>query len=191
MFPAAFTLYACAEPILFAWTGNEKLALSASTVLGLYGLGNAVMGVASFAYYIQYAKGKIRLHLIGNAVLAATYLPAVLWAAREHGATGAAAAWLTMNTIYLAAWVPIVHRTLVPGLHLRWLSQHVLPVVLGAAAPAVLLALVPSVMPTGLSRWSGALASLVFLSLSLVGAAAGSSILRNRASLLIRRQATA
>ena len=191
MFPAAFTLYACAAPVLFAWTGNETLALSASSVLGLYSLGNAVMGVASFAYYIQYAKGNIRLHLIGNAVLAATYLPAVLWAAREHGATGAAAAWLTMNTIYLFAWVPIVHRALVPGLHMRWVLQHVLPVVLGAAAPAVMMVLVPSLMPVGLSRWSGALAAVAFLSLSLVGAAAGSSILRNRAGLLIRRRAAA
>lgn len=191
MFPAAFTLYSCSKPVLFAWTGNEALAQSAGTVLGLYGLGNAVMGVASFAYYIQYAKGNIRLHLIGNAVLAATYLPAVLWAAREHGATGAAAAWLAMNTIYLFAWVPLVHRMLVPGLHLLWMSRHVLPVATGAAAPAVLLALSPSVMPDGLSRWAGALATLAFLSISLVGAAAGSSILRNRAGLLIRRLVTA
>ena len=96
-----------------------------------------------------------------------------------------------MNTIYLFAWVPIVHRALVPGLHMRWVLQHVLPVVLGAAAPAVMMVLVPSLMPVGLSRWSGALAAVAFLSLSLVGAAAGSSILRNRAGLLIRRRAAA
>lgn len=191
MFPAAFTLYSCASPVLFAWTGDEALARSASTVLSLYSLGNAVMGVASFAYYIQYAKGNIRLHLIGNAMLAVIYLPTVLWVAREHGATGAAAAWLVMNTIYLVAWVPLVHRLLVPGLHLSWMSRDVLPVAAGAAAPAVLVALSPSGALDGLGRWPGALFAIAFFFVSLAGAAAGSSILRTRAGLLIRRRATA
>lgn len=191
MFPAAFTLYACAMPVLFAWTDNGAVARSASTVLGLYSLGNAIMGVTAFAYYIQYAKGNIRLHFIGNAVFATIYLPTVFWVAQEHGATGAAAAWLVMNTIYLVAWVPLVHRALVPGLHLSWMSRDVLPVAAGAAIPAMLVTLLPSGALDDLDRWSGALLAVAFFLVSLGGAAAGSSILRTRIGLLIRRRVTA
>lgn len=191
MFPAAFTLYACAMPVLFAWTGNFAVALSVSNVLGLYSLGNAIMGVTAFAYYIQYAKGNIRLHLIGNAIFATVYIPTVFWVALEYGATGAAKAWLVMNTIYLIAWVPLVHRVLVPGLHLRWMTRDVLPVAVGAAFPAMLITLLPSGALDGLDRWSGALLAIAFMLVSLGAAAAGSSVLRNRLGLLIRRRVTA
>jgi O-antigen/teichoic acid export membrane protein len=190
MFPAAITFYSCASPVLFAWTGDEALARSASTVLSLYSLGNALMGVASFAYFIQYAKGDIRLHLIGNAILATIYLPTALWVAREYGATGAAAAWLVMNLVYFVAWVPLVHRLLVPGLHLSWISRDVLPVATGAAFPALLLALLPSGALDSLGRWSSGLAATTFFLVSLACAAAGSSILRARAGFLIRCHAT-
>lgn len=189
MFPAAFTLYACASPVLFAWTGNAAVAASAGPVLGLYSLGNAVMGVTAFAYYIQYAKGNIHMHLIGNAVFAAAYLPAVFWAARAHGATGAATAWCLMNTAYLCVWVPLVHRTLVPGLHMIWMLRHVLPLIAGAAAPAMLFTWLSPGMLNGMDRWLGALLAVAFFFISLACAAAGSSILRTRISLLIRHRA--
>lgn len=191
LFPAAFTLYACAKPVLFAWTGDILLARSVNTVLGLYSVGNAIMGVTAFAYYIQYAKGNIRLHVIGNAVFATIYLPTVFWVVKDYGATGAAAAWLVINTVYFVAWVPLVHRAVVPGLHLSWLLRDVLSVALGASVPAMLLiTLLPSDALDGLGRWSGALLAIVFFLVSFGGASAGSSILRARVSLLIQRRVT-
>jgi O-antigen/teichoic acid export membrane protein len=137
-------------------------------VLGLYSLGNAIMGVTAFAYYIQYAMGSIRLHLIGNAIFAIIYLPTVFWVANEYGATGAAAAWLVMNTIYLVAWVPVVHHVVVPGLHLPWMLRDVLSVALGASVPAILLVtLLPSGALDDLGRWLGALFAIVFFLVSL------------------------
>lgn len=189
MFPAAFTLYTCAIPVLFAWTGNNTLARSASGVLGLYSLGNAVMGVVAFAYYIQYAKGNIRLHWIGNLILAVLYLPTVLWVASTHGALGVAAAWLVMNTIYLIAWVPLIHRMLAPGFHLLWILRDVLSIVVGAAIPSVLLAFLPSNTLDSLGRWSGAVLAIAFFLVSLACATVGSSVLRTRISTLIRYQA--
>lgn len=190
MFPMAFTLYACATPLLLAWTGNAAVAASAGPVLGLYSMGNAIMGVTAFAYYIQYAKGNIRMHLIGNAVFATAYLPAIFWAARAHGATGAATAWCVMNSVYLCAWVPLVHRTLVPGLHKDWMLKHVMPVAAGAAAPAAVFALLPPGALNGLGRWPGALLTATFFLVSLAGAASASSIVRTRISSLVRRRAT-
>src|SRR5262249_12587754 len=57
-----------AEPLLWAWTGERFLAREAAPILALYALGNGVLSVAGFPYYLQYAKGDLRLHLIGNAI---------------------------------------------------------------------------------------------------------------------------
>jgi hypothetical protein len=38
-------------------------------ILSLYALCNGVLAVAALPYYLQYAKGNLRYHLIGNAVM--------------------------------------------------------------------------------------------------------------------------
>lgn len=173
--PAAFTLQAFGPQVLHAWTGNPMLAASAAPVLGLYALGNAVLGVTAFAYYIQYAKGDIRLHLLGNAVFAALYLPTVVAAAVHHGAPGAAFSWLVMNLLYLACWVPLVHRRLLPGEHLPWLTQDVLAIAAAAALPW--LALAWTRLPV-MTRLQDAVAAAGFLATSLACALLGSSVAR-------------
>ena len=65
---AAITVAFCAEPLLWAWTGDKHLAHQAAPVLILYALGNGILAVSAFPYYLQYAKGDLRLHLIGNAI---------------------------------------------------------------------------------------------------------------------------
>lgn len=188
MFPAAFTLAACAVPVLLAWTGRADLAESAAPILGLYSLGNALMGVTAFGYYIQYAKGNIRLHLIGNAVFATLYLPAVLAAANFYGALGASAAWLMMNALYLFCWLPLIHRHLIPGAHSRWLSRDVLPIALGAGMPAFACWLLPA---QGLApgRWQGGLLAAVFFLASLACGLASSSIARVKVGNILQRRA--
>jgi O-antigen/teichoic acid export membrane protein len=182
-FPAAFTLFACAGPVLHAWTGKAELAQSVGAVLGLYSLGNALMGLTAFGYYIQYAKGNIRLHIIGNAVFATAYLPAVLFAAKFWGAAGAATAWLIMNAVYLLCWLPLIHRALIPGAHLQWMSRDVLPIALAAGLPTFVAALISSSL-TGYGRWQGALLSIAFFICSLACGSLASGVTR---SILLRR----
>lgn len=190
MFPAALTLYSCASPVLFAWTGNEALAKSAGVILGLYSLGNALMGIGSYAYYIQYAKGNIRLHLQGNTIFAILYLPSVLLMTSEYGATGAATAWLVMNFMYLFAWVPLVHRSLLPGIHQIWIWRDVLPIAIGAAVPAILLSFLSADLLNGLSRWTSTVAAITFFLSSLFFAALGSTVLRKRAYSVVQKFAS-
>jgi O-antigen/teichoic acid export membrane protein len=189
-FPAALTLYACAMPVLLAWTGNAELARTAAPILGLYSLGNAVMNLTAYAYYIQYARGNIRFHLIGNAIFAVIYLPAVLAAARMQGAPGAALAWLAMNVLYLVGWVPLIHRRLVPGLHGSWLRRDILPIVIGSALPALLMPLV-ALHVLELRRWQAASVAAAYFVVSLACAAAGSSIVRARVRLALERHPAA
>lgn len=137
--PVAVTLACFAGEVLYAWTGNAEVAVSMAPTLALYALGNALLAYTAFAYYIQYARGDLRLHLIGNAVFVMAYLPGVVAGARWAGATGAGAAWLLMNLLYLLAWVPGVHRRLLPGLHGTWLRQDIGRVLLAVLVPVALL----------------------------------------------------
>ena len=115
------TLAFCAEPLLWAWTGDASLARSAAPILILYAIGNGILAVGAFSYYLQYAIGNLRLHFIGNIILLFTLIPSIIWAATYYGAIGAGYAWVLVNSLYFIVWVAVVHHKVVPGLHLRWL----------------------------------------------------------------------
>lgn len=115
-----------AEPLLWAWTGDKLLAHQAAPVLLLYALGNGILAVSAFPYYLQYAKGDLRLHLIGNALFVVILIPTIIWAASQYGGIGAGYAWLVINLLSFIAWLPLVHRKFAPGLNLKWYSQDIL-----------------------------------------------------------------
>lgn len=173
--PVVFVLCLFPEQVLWIWTGNPVLARASATVLVLYALGNGFLTFAAFPYYLQFAKGNLRLHLIGNAVFLVFLIPSVLWATMRYGSSGAGWAWLLNNVACFALWVPIVHRRFVPGLHSRWLAQDVLTI----AGAALLVAVAAHYMVTlSPNRW-GAGAQLAALVLATFAAAAfGSSWLR-------------
>jgi O-antigen/teichoic acid export membrane protein len=122
---ASITVAFCAEPLLWVWTGDRLLAQKAATVLTLYALGNGILAVAAFPYYLQYAKGNLRLHLIGNAIFVVLLVPSIVFSARQYGGVGAGYVWLGMNLLSFVAWLPLVHRKFEPGLNMKWYGQDV------------------------------------------------------------------
>lgn len=117
---AGIVLAGIARPVLYAWTGDSALAEQAAPVLSLYALGNALLALAAFPYYLQYAKGNLRYHLIGNVVSILILVPAVIWAATHYGAIGAGWVWLIMQFSYLVFWVSFVHSKIEPNINLIW-----------------------------------------------------------------------
>jgi O-antigen/teichoic acid export membrane protein len=136
--PLALVLGLFAEPILWAWTGDPIAARTAAPVLMLYAFGNGVLAISALAYYLQFAMGDIRLHLIGHLLFALLLIPALILATLQWGMIGAGWAWLSANVAYLIFWVPLIHRRLTPGLHLGWLLHDVgEPAVLGCAGALI------------------------------------------------------
>ncbi len=123
---ASITIAFFAEPLLWTWTGDRLLAHQAAPVLILYALGNGILAVAAFPYYLQYAKGDLRLHLIGNAVFVVLLVPSIIWATSHYGGVGAGYVWLGMNLLSFVAWLPLVHQKFEPGLNFKWYGQDVL-----------------------------------------------------------------
>ena len=123
--PAALVLAFFAEQVLMAWTGNLDISQRAAPVLRLYALGNGVLALAAFPYYLQFAKGDLKLHLVGNFLFVVLLIPALIWATWMYGVIGAGYAWLAANCGYFLLWIPIVHARFFKGLHAKWLTIDV------------------------------------------------------------------
>ncbi|QTE92135.1 lipopolysaccharide biosynthesis protein [Shewanella algae] len=134
----AITLVATAKPLLIAWTGDPHLANQATPILRLYAAGNLILCISAFAYYLQYAKGDLRYHLIGNAGLVIILIPSIIFAATHFGGVGAGYVWFIMNALFLFIWVAYVHHKLVPNLHLKWLFNDAFKFIIPGCFVAIL-----------------------------------------------------
>lgn len=130
---AAATMAFCAQPFLLAWTGDHVLAAETAPVLQLYALGNGMMAVVAFQYYLQYAKGELRLHFIWNVGAILLLVPSVIWAATRYGAVGSGYVWLGINLLSFVFWQPFVHARYEPELNRIWYFQDVLVIVAAIA----------------------------------------------------------
>lgn len=157
---AAITIAFCAEPLLYAWTGNLELAAQAAPILRLYAIGNGFLAVAAFPYYLQYAKGNLRYHLIGNAVMVVVLIPAIIVVAIYYGGVGAGYVWLVINGLYLLTWVAYVHYKLQPGLQRSWLTKDIAGIIL----PVVLVLGTVFLVDVNLTTRESALAYVIGLS---------------------------
>jgi O-antigen/teichoic acid export membrane protein len=170
---ASVTLAFCAEPLLWVWTGDKNLAHQVAPVLIPYAIGNGILAVSAFPYYLQYAKGNLRLHLIGNAGFVLLLIPSIIWAASQYGGVGAGYVWLAMNVIYFVAWVPLVHSRFEPGLNISWFGRDVLAII--GVATLVGYGLF-NAMPHINSRWGLAAEMAGFGFLVMLAGASASSV---------------
>ena len=127
--PAALVLAFFSEQVLWVWTGDAALARKAAPVLQLYALGNGILVLSAFPYYLQYAKGDLKLHLLGNTLFLSLLIPSILFATTAYGVVGAGWAWLSSNLIYFLIWIPLVHKRFDSNLHLQWLIKDIAPVI--------------------------------------------------------------
>lgn len=174
--PMSLMLACFAEPILLVWTGSLETARAAAPILQLYALGNGVLAFGAFPYYMQFAKGDLRLHMLGNIFFLVLLIPSIVAATYWYGATGAGWAWLVSNVIYFVMWVPFVHHRLSPGLHRSWLFSDVLPILLISAAIVLLASVLVPVPSVSVS----VIVYLLFWGVTaLFGAALGSAYVRS------------
>ena len=118
------------QPLIYAWTGDMVAAKWGAECLIWFALGNAVLAISSFQYYLQSSIGDLRLHVLGTTVSAIIQIPIVIWSAINYGATGAGIAWFLLRVVWFIIWMPIVHQKFFPGMHLRWLVKEIAPIIL-------------------------------------------------------------
>ncbi|RMO74176.1 lipopolysaccharide biosynthesis protein [Pseudomonas syringae group genomosp. 3] len=123
LFPLAALIALQAEPLIFAWTGDQAAARWSSPVLGWYALGSAIMAASAFQFYLQYAYGRMHLHLWYSVISTLISVPVMCLAIHWQGVHGAALAWFFLRATSFALWPAIVHQRLAPGIHRAWLSD--------------------------------------------------------------------
>jgi O-antigen/teichoic acid export membrane protein len=134
---AAITIVCCAYPLLYAWTGDHEIASQAAPILKLYAIGNGFLAVGAFPYYLQYAKGNLKYHLMGNCGLVLVLVPCIVLVAQHYGGVGAGFVWAIMNGLYLLLWVAFVHHKLEKNLHKVWFID-----ILRVIVPAIIVAII-------------------------------------------------
>ena len=124
--PVALVLALFSKHVLWAWTGDTKLVMEAAPALSLYAAGYGFLALGAFPYYLQYAKGDLRLHLIGSLFFLVLLIPSIIWSASAYGITGAGWAWLISNATYFFLWPPLTHYRFIPSLHWKWLTRDII-----------------------------------------------------------------
>ncbi|MEX5573838.1 oligosaccharide flippase family protein [Pseudomonas lijiangensis] len=123
LFPLAAIVALHAEPLLYAWTGDEAAARWGRSILCWYALGSAIMAASAFQFYLQYAYGQMRLHIWYSVISAVITVPVMFLAIHYQGAYGAALAFFSLRVVSFAIWPMIVHQRLAPGIHGQWLRD--------------------------------------------------------------------
>lgn len=113
--------------LMFAWTGNKTASEWVDPILFWFTLGNGIMALNAFQYYLLYAHGKLKIHVIFGTVTTMVHIPLIAYAAFNYGALGAAIGWFVIRLISFAIWTPAVHALYAPSISRSWLMKDVAP----------------------------------------------------------------
>jgi len=181
---ASVTLAMCAEPFLWVWTGDRLLARHVAPILIPYVIGNGILTVAAFPYYLQYAKGNLRLHVLNSLVFMILMIPLITWAASMYGGAGAGYVWLGMNLISFVFWIPFVHHKFAPGINFRWYTEDIIVII---SATALTCYVTNAILPYGNSRLMQAGEILIMGFSVLIAGTLASSAMRARSKAMVNQ----
>jgi O-antigen/teichoic acid export membrane protein len=161
---------------LFVLTGSDEAAGWGAQVLPWFALGNGILVVAGMQFVLQYAHGKLKMHVYNTTINALIQVPVLVYVALNHGVLAVAVAWFVIRLLAFLVWPALVHRTFLPGKHGVWLWHDVcLPVIGTFAGLFVLKGLLAWMAYWPDSRMGAALALSVSGVLVLVAGALGAS----------------
>ena len=131
-FAVAGTVALFSTELLYAWTGDMEAALWAGNILFWYALGNGLLMVLAFQYYLQFAYGNLKYHIWGNTIFGFVQIIVMIIAVYSYGALGAGIAWFVLQAIFLSFWPGYIHSKFAKGIHTNWMLQDVLPMMLSS-----------------------------------------------------------
>ena len=169
------------EEVMWAWTGSAIAATSAAPLLTLLAIGRSMNLLYQMPAALQLARGWTRLSFFTSLTGLGAIVPLIVLGTQRFGAVGAAGAWAVVATLTLFTYVPLMHRRLLPGGFLLWLSRDVLRPAI--AAIAVLL-VATWTLDLGGERWTSLGKLLLVGGVSLSAAALTNPELRHRLSVL-------
>lgn len=110
---------------VFIWTGNLDTAEWIGPILLWISLGHGIMALGAFQYYLQYAYGKLRMHVIFSSFMASIQIPLLIYTAHNYGVYEMSYCWFALRLFSFLLWTPVVHHFYAPGIHLRWFFSDI------------------------------------------------------------------
>jgi O-antigen/teichoic acid export membrane protein len=123
--PVALVIAFFGSEVLALWTRNPAIVEHAHITVALLVLGTALNGLMTVPYLLQLANGWTQLSVVANTIAVIVLGPAIYFATRAMGGTGAAAAWVGLNIGYVLFGIPIMHRRLLVGEKHTWYVSDV------------------------------------------------------------------
>lgn len=139
MFPLTGMIALFSTELIFAWTGDRHAAEWAGPILFWFVLGNGILTIGAFQYYLQFAHGKLKMHVVYSTVSAIIQVPIIIYVALEHGALGVALTWFFLRVITFIIWTPIVHSKFAPNIHWPWLLKDIAPIFISTITALVVV----------------------------------------------------
>jgi O-antigen/teichoic acid export membrane protein len=157
--PGAALAIVHTQGLIYVWSGDSVLAERCATLAAIFVAAYTLNALVHVPAALALGAGWSGWAMWSNAVAAVLIVPALILAAREFGAIGAALANLGLNLLYFGVAVWFLHRRLLVTEWRRWFVRDSLV----PTAVALLLALLslPLAPPPG-----GRLASALFLVLA-------------------------
>jgi O-antigen/teichoic acid export membrane protein len=143
MLPLTGVVALFSTELVYAWTGNRIAANWAGPILFWYALGNGVLSISAFQYYLQFANGNLKLHVIFNTLFAIIVIPLMIFSAYYYGAMGTAITWFSTQIIAFFILPPIIHHKYAPTIHREWLFKDILPILIVAVAVLLYMKTIP------------------------------------------------
>lgn len=164
--PVTIVLMLFAKEVVYAWTGNMSAAEWTAPILPLYIAGNGLLAILAFQYYLQYAHGKLKLHVAYNTAYILITVPLIFYAVFNYGAIGTGYVWLGCQICTLFIWMPYVHRIFAPGLHWKWfINDFIFPVLFGLIVVGMLIFLSKDIV--SMSRFYTSIFLIAVLAISV------------------------
>jgi O-antigen/teichoic acid export membrane protein len=138
-FAVAGTVAVFSKELLYAWTGNMEAAQWAEDILFWYALGNGLLMVLAFQYYLQFAYGNLKYHIWGNTIFGLVQIIVMTTAVYTCGALGAGIAWFILQAIFLSFWPGFIHSKFAKGIHKDWMMNDVLPMMMSSMVVLIIM----------------------------------------------------
>jgi len=139
MLPLTGIIALFSTELMFAWTGDRTVADWTGPILFWFALGNGILAISAFQYYLQFAHGKLKMHVIYHSITAVVQIPLIIFVAFKYEALGVAITWFILRLIIFTIWTPIVHHKFAPGIHLSWIFKDVAPIFVSSAVALFLI----------------------------------------------------
>jgi len=116
--------------LLYSWSGDIEASLWASPILFWFAIGNGILAISAFRYYLQYAHGNMKYQNRFNTFSPFISVSLIFYAVSNYGAYGASITWFSIHLTTFLLWTPYIHSKFAPGIHLKWILKDILPPVL-------------------------------------------------------------